>query len=927
MKKCTSLILAIIMVFTMIPAAAYGAQSGTDNSEAESQQNEISIAEDNDEGQGVISIDNEKKNNSIKKDANQITQKSVKLNPVTIGKGYYQVRFLQDKINYKKVNVSLPYVSKLKSVKRVEKIKINVTMTYDGNVTQSTSKTVNLAKYSASNNSFKMNFPNYGSFKVSVTYYYKNGNKTTASKTMNIIAEEYNIAPIVATFPVAYFTLNLWNITKNEKGEPVPTFISLQRPTAYDWNKLPENTYWQPNLTKAQVEKKTNFDTKTAKFADYVKTLYKANPTAKFNLYINDAYCKYILQLMCANGIPESQYTVTLLSDGSGTYSHYNSVFNVTDPQTKYNKMAEGWKAAKKYAYDNGKYSLSVAPYYGSSNYATVAANEDSNTELWVGRKSGTYNIPDAGFTDCYINNSASVIQKSMNDMLKAATGNYNAETKQYENQKFVNAFKALYNFNNQMFEEAKAKGKKAMMILGSRTTSEPGYGTFSAYAKFLMMQYGDEYVYYYKGHPATPTALHPEKQAELNKLGIADVESSIPAELILFFYPDIYMAGYSSSTFQSVEKDEMATGVFGKTKAGAAADSSLQALVARDAFQFYMNKLSDAGLYSEIDASHENYSIEFQAAYLKAQGNLYDEAVYDYTDDVLYYYEVNGGKRILKKVAIGEISGITNTVDASKKQMVFNWKGVHKATGYNFQYKSKYDQTWKSVYTKVPVMTFNNLKAGQTLEGRVRVYITIDNKNYYGEWSPVSRGFVSATAVAATLNSNATALTATWKQVKTSYGKMYYRVAIRENQGAWSVKTTANNSKKYSSIKKGATYELKVAPVKRIDNKSYSGEYSSVKRLYVEKTNIVSCEGRTKGAIVNAKKVKKCTGYDYAYSRSSKFINAKHKLVKGASKTTCRITNLTSNRVYYVKVRPYKTKGGRNFYGKYSAASKVRVK
>ena len=37
--------------------------------------------------------------------------------------------------------------------------------------------------------------------------------------------------------------------------------------------------------------------------------------------------------------------------------------------------------------------------------------------------------------------------------------------------------------------------------------------------------------------------------QAQLDKLGIRDVESSIAAELILFFYPDVYVSGMSNST------------------------------------------------------------------------------------------------------------------------------------------------------------------------------------------------------------------------------------------------------------------------------------------------------------------------------------------------------------------------------------------
>ena len=81
---------------------------------------------------------------------------------------------------------------------------------------------------------------------------------------------------------------------------------------------------------------------------------------------------------------------------------------------------------------------------------------------------------------------------------------------------------------------------------MGTRVNSEPYFEEFS---KYVMKEYGSGYMYYYKGHPATPTKLYPEKQAQLDKLGIRDVESSIAAELILFFYPDVYVSGMSNST------------------------------------------------------------------------------------------------------------------------------------------------------------------------------------------------------------------------------------------------------------------------------------------------------------------------------------------------------------------------------------------
>lgn len=118
------------------------------------------------------------------------------------------------------------------------------------------------------------------------------------------------------------------------------------------------------------------------------------------------------------------------------------------------------------------------------------------------------------------------------------------------------------------MFGTALDSGKKVMLIMGTRTTSE---SNFEDYVNFVKNIYGDSYAYYYKGHPGTATGLDPDKQILLDGLGLIDVESSIAAELILFFYPDIYLSGYASTTFASVQDKEMACVLF-KTPLSSAA-------------------------------------------------------------------------------------------------------------------------------------------------------------------------------------------------------------------------------------------------------------------------------------------------------------------------------------------------------------------
>ena len=190
--------------------------------------------------------------------------------------------------------------------------------------------------------------------------------------------------------------------------------------------------------------------------------------------------------------------------------------------------------------------------------------------------------------------------------------------------------FKALYNFSDDMFSKAQEQDKKVMMFLGTRVTNETNFETF---AKFIMAYYGDEYVYYYKGHPATPTDFYPDKQEQLAELEITDVESSIAAELILYFYPDIYMCGYQSSTFDSVDSPEMACALFNTPKA-AGSGLSYGSLV-----QMFLTAVdSTNATYGSLCPEDDTCTlVEFKDT------SEHDIAIWDATTSTITYYKNTG--------------------------------------------------------------------------------------------------------------------------------------------------------------------------------------------------------------------------------------------------------------------------------------------
>lgn len=69
-------------------------------------------------------------------------------------------------------------------------------------------------------------------------------------------------------------------------------------------------------------------------------------------------------------------------------------------------------------------------------------------------------------------------------------------------------------------------------------------------------------------------------------------------------------------------------------------------------------------------------------------------------------------------------------------------------------------------------------------------------------------------------------------------------------------------------------------------------------------------------------------SGYQVIYAQDKQFKKAKKSIiVKGSKSAKTTIKGLKAKKTYYVKVRAYKTAGGKNIYGPYSSAVKAKVK
>lgn len=379
-----------------------------------------------------------------------------------------------------------------------------------------------------------------------------------ASAEMEIYADEYNFATLNATFPVVYFTLDMFSM--GEEGAPgaftaagnlpimkdAPTFVSLERHAAYSWDNLPENVFTLPG-----GEAKGDFHKNNDEMARYIKELYDINPNSKFNFYCTDNYPELILKMFIAQQIPENNFRATMISDGTGTFVIYRSIFSGANAEEEYTKMVAEWERVKAAAANGEKdylkdvYNRYHDTYSVLATYAFIVAAEEDNVDLWCSR-------------DLFTSNTESefikgVVAEMVEDGKIKMFGINNMLSILHTEEQ--NALKSLFHFDAEMFEAAEEAGKKALVIIGSSDAAEKG--ELEAYVKLLKKLYGDEYVLYYKGHPRYPVELDDAKNEMFKEQGLINLDASIAAELIMFYSPEIELVGWGSTTFKSAAEDK----------------------------------------------------------------------------------------------------------------------------------------------------------------------------------------------------------------------------------------------------------------------------------------------------------------------------------------------------------------------------------
>ena len=110
--------------------------------------------------------------------------------------------------------------------------------------------------------------------------------------------------------------------------------------------------------------------------------------------------------------------------------------------------------------------------------------------------------------------------------------------------------------------------------------------------------------------------------------------------------------------------------------------------------------------------------------------------------------------------------------------------------------------------------------------------------------------------------------------------------------------------------------------------NSTYASARKTVTVAVPVNSSVTSVKSSSAGTVAMTwKKVSTSTGYFVQYSRKSDFSIKKTITINGNSKTTTELTGLKKGAKYYVRVRTFKTVGGKKYYSSWCAKKAVIVK
>lgn len=543
--------------------------------------------------------------------------------------GEVTLRYVQKALGQSVLTVT---VEKPEALAAADTLQLNFNMSYKGSVTRSYQCQKPVAELTGAEPSFEVTLPYFGKWQATATWT-KNGQTVAVEPAVPVAlgVSECNIMVMYATLDMLIESIK-FSAGKDAieaKGmvgldESIPTIVGVCRNKQYDWDKLPANLYPVPLTTDEQTRQGMNYSEHMDAMSQYVAELYEINPDTVFNFYLNDVHLYVFPKLCYQNKLPASQYTLTLVTDGSGSYATFRNAYTnstiysqtgAKSAEELHEKYIEQYLAFRQNII-NGQVEDYLADYMGGLQcywvtsphqehsritnyiYAILDAEERAGcpkTQWWVVRRStDTFGLGEenAAFQAAVLADPR-ISNNYINNCLVAL-----------ENANKTEEFKQLYHFDNSAFQQAREQGKKPLMVLGTAAWTESQLPPLD-YIRMMQAFYGDEYAFFYKPHPGNYAMDSEASRKPYLDAGVQVLESSIAAELFDFYDHDLYYAGYSSSFFQNVgtERD---LALWNWTREVALQSNDVQAYASK--MDFFISELTGEGAGSTFLGEGEVY-------------------------------------------------------------------------------------------------------------------------------------------------------------------------------------------------------------------------------------------------------------------------------------------------------------------------------
>lgn len=356
----------------------------------------------------------------------------------------------------------------------------------------------------------------------------------------------YHIYVIAETLQTLLASLELSNDIEQQG------FLWTARTSTVDLEKIKEK---MPNMKLSANNGElnaTDFRYKAIpEIKEYIQNILQADDNAYFKLYMAEDTFYLDLELFGKIGLNDTRYDVTMYTNGTLGYvreyelTQANKYERFLQEKKDYNNIVIGVK-------DNTK---EYNDYPGS--YMV-----DHNSEL--------FNV-DFNFDYMYLSTLRPNIKLLLQypEMVKFEDKNIEKEMENANIEKVVateefgkldekeqNNFFEFVSLDKQELDEKYFTEKDGKYLIITGTVPFDGTIKKDKYKQIIeqvVEDYGEEYILLYKPHPrAIPTQ---EEEQFLNSFNIKVLPGKIPMEAISFVYSDLYLGGFGSSLYMSVDQ------------------------------------------------------------------------------------------------------------------------------------------------------------------------------------------------------------------------------------------------------------------------------------------------------------------------------------------------------------------------------------